>query len=167
MYAILGDDIAIADERLATAYQDVMRDLGVGITLIKCVTPGQVRPGREWNGCEFASKLFTPRGEASPLATGTFLRENPVDILTLLLDGTLKLEKGDIRRFPWTLVDYLLLRGSAKITSISPDKVDRGALYSRNTDIVLREIRVQILRRISLNFSKSPGLYPGPSFMVS
>nr|DAZ90603.1 TPA_asm: RdRp [Calvadosia cruxmelitensis mitovirus 1] len=163
LYGVLGDDVVIADRAISDSYQYVMSSLGVSIQPLKSVVPGEVSPGRKWHGCEFASKLFTPRGEASPLATGTFLRESPIEILKLMLEGTLTLEQGDIRRFPWPLVDYFLIRKKAKIRNVTPDKELRSVFFSRSTDHVLREIRKELLSRLRVDLTKVDWtLFQGP-----
>lgn len=52
-YAVLGDDIVIADRRVAVAYRRLMAALGVGIGLQKSLVS---LPGR---GLEFAKRFFT------------------------------------------------------------------------------------------------------------
>lgn len=59
-YVVLGDDIVIADDRVAAKYQLVMSDLGVEISLAKSVLSR--------NGTfEFAKRISTTDGEVTPI----------------------------------------------------------------------------------------------------
>lgn len=40
LYAVLGDDIVIADKRLADSYGNLLSELGIEITVLKSVVPG-------------------------------------------------------------------------------------------------------------------------------
>lgn len=59
-YAVLGDDIIIADKRVAERYLANMRDLGVGIGLAKSLVSPK-------GTAEFAKRYFTPK-DASPIS---------------------------------------------------------------------------------------------------
>lgn len=60
-YAVLGDDIVIADGRVAREYLLIMASLGVGIGLAKSLVSR--------NGTlEFAKRFITPKGDASPIS---------------------------------------------------------------------------------------------------
>lgn len=59
-YAILGDDIVIADRQVAASYQAILKDLGVDISLQKSIVS-------ERGGFEFAKRLVTPEREYTPL----------------------------------------------------------------------------------------------------
>lgn len=60
-YAVLGDDIVIADKAVANCYLVLMADLGVDINLSKSVES-------EIGVAEFAKRLFGPQGDYSPLS---------------------------------------------------------------------------------------------------
>lgn len=86
-YAILGDDVAIKDQRLADSYIKIMRDLGVEINPIK---------GFRGRILEFAKRLFyipngnIPKGavDLSPLGAKAALRasRDPIFLTTLIVD---------------------------------------------------------------------------------
>jgi hypothetical protein len=59
-YAVLGDDIVIADGRVAREYRSIMDQLGVKIGLEKSLVS---RKG----ALEFAKRFFLPGGDASPV----------------------------------------------------------------------------------------------------
>lgn len=65
MYAILGDDIVIADDRVAKEYLIIMKELGVDINLAKSLISRK-------RVCEFAKMYWTPE-DASPLPFKEFL----------------------------------------------------------------------------------------------
>jgi hypothetical protein len=82
-YALLGDDIIIADKAVAGAYLDLMTSLGVTINLSKSF---------EMNGgtCEFAKRWIDPTlGDLSPLGPGLVLAtvRNPRMMATLFKDA--------------------------------------------------------------------------------
>jgi hypothetical protein len=60
-YAVLGDDIVIANGLVAREYVRLMAELGVGIGLAKSLIS---RKG----GLEFAKRFFVASGDASPVA---------------------------------------------------------------------------------------------------
>jgi len=65
-YALLGDDIVIADEQVASIYHDLMtRILGVEINLSKSLVSS--------DSFEFAKRLVTVRGEVSPVGAKNLL----------------------------------------------------------------------------------------------
>lgn len=67
-YAILGDDIVVADECVALAYKDLMLRIGLNIRLTKTISPhGDKVP------VEFASKLIFNGVNISPLPMGLLL----------------------------------------------------------------------------------------------
>lgn len=45
LYAVLGDDLLIADEAIAESYFDQAEELGIDISLHKCVAPGVTASG--------------------------------------------------------------------------------------------------------------------------
>jgi len=59
-YAILGDDIVIADEAVANAYLSIMKDLGLEINLSKSLIS-------KLGVCEFAKHLIAHDADYSPL----------------------------------------------------------------------------------------------------
>ena len=72
-YLVLGDDIVIADEKVAGAYSDLIKSIGMEISIPKSVLPkGGLR------GCEFASRLFVSGIEVGPLPVGQFLIKDKV-----------------------------------------------------------------------------------------
>lgn len=93
-YALLGDDIVIANESVAKAYLRIMKDLGVEINLSKSVISSS-------NSCEFAKKLFIEGIDVSPLGPKAILQgvispRNLKDVMLNynLLDGV---ELADIQ----------------------------------------------------------------------
>lgn len=151
LYCVLGDDIVIADKHIAEAYSDLVTRLGISISTHKCVSPGKVPgSGKTWGGCEFASLLLTPRGDASPLATGSILRKDPVAILDLFFKGFLSLESGNIRRFPWAFIDFQIILGRLKGRRVSPDKEIRSMLFNRNIDRPTRDIKRILTEKINM-----------------
>lgn len=60
-YAVLGDDVVIANGLVAREYVAIMSVLGVGIGLAKSLIS---RKG----GLEFAKRFFVASGDASPVA---------------------------------------------------------------------------------------------------
>lgn len=95
-YAVLGDDIVIADRAVATAYLQVMDLLGVGISL-----PKSVRDTKGYGVLEFAKRLFFRR-----------MSVGPVPLLEILaaarsLPAWLEL----VRKYSLTLVQGLMVLG--------------------------------------------------------
>lgn len=85
-YAVLGDDVVIADRAVAESYKALMRDLGVGISDAKSLVS-------EKGVCEFAKKLVGPEGDYSPLGAGVLLAcaRSPLNLPLLFRDA---LDKG-------------------------------------------------------------------------
>jgi hypothetical protein len=82
-YALLGDDIIIADEGVAGAYRDIMASLGVSINISKSF---EMLTGT----CEFAKRWIDPTlGDISPMSPGLILSalRNPRILATLLRDS--------------------------------------------------------------------------------
>lgn len=59
-YALLGDDLVIADRAVADAYLVIAKDLGIEINLFKSLVS-------ETAVSEFAKRLFSESGDLSPL----------------------------------------------------------------------------------------------------
>jgi len=86
-YALLGDDIVIADEAVARSYKAIMETLGVPINITKSFV-------MESGGLEFAKRWITPNlGDISPISPGLLLSalRNPRMMASLTLDC---LERG-------------------------------------------------------------------------
>jgi len=103
-YALLGDDIIIADAAVAGAYLDLMRSLGVPINMSKSF---EMSSGT----CEFAKRWIHPElGDISPMSPGLILGclRNPRILGTLFRDS---LERGYIfsTRVWRDLVQFLLM----------------------------------------------------------
>jgi hypothetical protein len=80
-YALLGDDIVIANKAVADHYLSIMSDLGVEINLSKTISSNK--------GCiEFAKRLVSPTSEISPLGPKNILWsvKTKAMIPTLFLD---------------------------------------------------------------------------------
>lgn len=80
-YAVLGDDIVIANEHVAAAYLHLMTQLGVDISLAKSL----ISEG----GCvEFAKRLMSPAFDYTPLGPGALLQawRNPAYVNALATD---------------------------------------------------------------------------------
>jgi len=77
-YIILGDDVVIANEKVAWAYKDIITRLGVDISISKTITPtgGNFR-------CEFASKLVCNGTNISPLPVGLLIQNNIQRLISL------------------------------------------------------------------------------------
>nr|QQM16242.1 putative replicase [Wunsystermes virus] len=77
-YLILGDDIVIANDRVAESYHRLINNLGIEISKPKSVisTP-------KYKSLEFASKLLVNRYDISPFPVGTIL-ESRKDLSSLL-----------------------------------------------------------------------------------
>lgn len=87
-YAILGDDIVIANRSVAEAYHNIMTEiLGVEINLSKSLVSE--------HSFEFAKRLITLKGEVSPLGPRNLLvaLKSPYGIPSVLLD---LVNKGEI-----------------------------------------------------------------------
>ena len=65
-YAVLGDDIVIADDNVAAEYVSIMRALGVGISMHKTLVSNRF--------CEFAKKLRGKDIDISPIGAGLILQ---------------------------------------------------------------------------------------------
>lgn len=61
-YALLGDDIVLWDDKVAFHYQEILKELGVGISLPKSLI--------SQNGLEFAKRFFYKGEDCSPSAFG-------------------------------------------------------------------------------------------------
>jgi len=62
-YVLIGDDIVIANDLVASHYSDIMRELGVPINALKSLHGSHV---------EICKRLFTPTGEITPLPLRLF-----------------------------------------------------------------------------------------------
>nr|UTQ48829.1 RNA-dependent RNA polymerase [Monilinia fructicola mitovirus 12] len=83
-YAVLGDDIVIANKSVADAYLFVMEQLGVDINLSKSLISNT-------GSCEFAKKLFVSGVEVSPLGPKSifeFIR-NPSGFKEVIIHNSL------------------------------------------------------------------------------
>lgn len=149
LYAILGDDIVIADGAIASSYEELCLSLGVGITRHKCVEPGLCR-GKKYAGAEFASVLLTPRGETSPLHLGPLLTRDAKAILDQFFRGYLSLEHGNIRRFPYGLLEYGIILNPKVARKIVPRDI-LPLVAHRNVERPRREIILMLLDRFKLN----------------
>lgn len=72
-YAILGDDIVIADTDVAQAYQDVMESIGMDIALHKTIISA---PSAPMKAAEFCKRLFVGGLNYSPLPVKLILEAN-------------------------------------------------------------------------------------------
>lgn len=83
-YAVLGDDIVIANENVAKAYLVIMEQLGVEINLSKSVVSSS-------NSCEFAKKLYINGIDMSPLGPKAILQclSSPRDLKDVILNYNL------------------------------------------------------------------------------
>lgn len=77
-YIILGDDVAIANGKVAEAYKDIMTGLGVEISHSKRVVPQE-----NFNSVEFASKLIVNGVNIRPLPLGLLFQDDVVRFLRL------------------------------------------------------------------------------------
>lgn len=79
-YLVLGDDIVIANEKVAKEYHKLIESLGVRISAPKSVISS---PG--YQSLEFASKLLVNGLDISPFPVGSILesRKNLSSLLTL------------------------------------------------------------------------------------
>lgn len=78
-YAVLGDDVVIADERVAFAYKDIIESIGLDIRLPKTISPvGEYVP------MEFASKLVFNGVNISPLPIGLLINGGMQGLLEFL-----------------------------------------------------------------------------------
>jgi len=80
-YCILGDDIVINNDRVASKYVHLMQTLGVSINSSKSIISYDV--------VEFAKRWLTPYGEISPLGPGNILncKRNPGALGSLLYEA--------------------------------------------------------------------------------
>jgi len=78
-YMVLGDDVIIADEKVAISYKDIMSQIGVNITRIKSVVS---KPG--YFSSEFASKWLINGIDVSPLPCGLLLEGSLLSITRML-----------------------------------------------------------------------------------
>lgn len=77
-YIVLGDDVAIADAKVAAAYHDIIKSIGIDISLSKSVVPTE-----GYNSWEFASKLMINGVVHNPLPLGLLLEGDLQRILRL------------------------------------------------------------------------------------
>jgi len=85
-YIILGDDVAIADFRVAEVYVSLIDKLGIDISLPKSVLPTEGHDS--W---EFASKLCVNGVDVSPLPIGLLLNNSIPDLITFRSELFLKM----------------------------------------------------------------------------
>jgi hypothetical protein len=78
-YAVLGDDVVIADERVALAYKDIMLSIGLDIRVPKTMAPTEGHVPME-----FASKLVFNGVNISPLPIGLLLNGGIQGLLQFL-----------------------------------------------------------------------------------
>lgn len=76
-YAILGDDIVIANKAVHDHYREIIFRLGVQVRESKCVNPSPLI------GAEFASKIFASGEEYSPLPFGLILEGSSFRLFSL------------------------------------------------------------------------------------
>lgn len=99
MYALLGDDIVIADEAVAKSYHLVMTEyLGVDINLSKSLVSSS-------GIMEFAKRLVSPTEEFTPLGPGNIMSvlKNPSCLPSIFLDflgkgGTDDWSESDVQK---------------------------------------------------------------------
>lgn len=79
-YLILGDDIVIADDKVARAYHKLITRIGVRISI-----PKSIISSPNYRSLEFASRLLVNGVDISPFPVGTILesRKNLSSLLTL------------------------------------------------------------------------------------
>lgn len=137
-YAILGDDIVIADDRVAGAYLKACNILGVEVNLSKSLVSS--------NGvCEFAKKLISSDVEYTPVGTGVLIAVwRDLAILPALM---VDLRNKSYSIYPERVVEALfahprLSRGRAyrlrqralmAVWSLYGDVAGIGALLTQNT----------------------------------
>jgi len=99
-YAVLGDDVVINHDIVASRYLELMGNLGVAINLSKTLTSDEVM--------EFAKRLFTVNNDLSPIGAGAILAvmRKPIMIGSLLRELSSKSET-DISTSFHTLVQSL------------------------------------------------------------
>lgn len=87
-YAILGDDLVIGHPKVASHYEEIMKDLGVDISPVKTTLSNN-------GSLEFASRFFWKRVDASPISFG-MVRSCNVALAIFLLPLVRRLE--EVRR---------------------------------------------------------------------
>jgi hypothetical protein len=75
----LGDDVTIANSQVAEAYVELIKGLGMDISMAKSVVPTEGH-----NSIEFASKLIINGSNIRPLPLGLLLQGDSISILSLL-----------------------------------------------------------------------------------
>jgi hypothetical protein len=100
-YMLLGDDIVIADEEVATNYLDIMRDLGVEISFEKSLVSSDT--------LEFAKRLVRHGKEVSPAPLRSLLeaRNNLSAVLSFFRDLEIRWNLPDLVTRP---VIFLVLQ---------------------------------------------------------
>jgi len=109
MYALLGDDIVIADEAVAGSYHLVMTEyLGVDINLSKSLVSSS-------GIMEFAKRLVSPTEEFTPLGPGNVMNilKYPSQLPSLFLDflgkgGANDWSEGDVQKALLTVPSSVL-----------------------------------------------------------
>lgn len=95
-YAVLGDDIVIADPAVSTAYQELMARLGVAIQLSK-----SVRDAQGYGVLEFAKRVFYRRESVGPVPL----------LEVLAAAGSLPAWLELVRKYSLTLTQGLMVLG--------------------------------------------------------
>jgi phage FluMu protein gp41 len=97
LYAVLGDDVVIADKAVALIYLSLMRDLGVAINPDKSLES-------ELGLAEFAKRLLGPLGDISPispkLVLQTALRPAALtEVVRDMINRGVSVQTSDLQRF--------------------------------------------------------------------
>lgn len=77
-YAIVGDDIVICSSKAASIYLDIMRTLGVEISLSKSMI------SEDGKSFEFVKRVFLKGEDVSPISWGTLTNQYHMDPLEFL-----------------------------------------------------------------------------------
>nr|DAZ90601.1 TPA_asm: RdRp [Halichondria panicea mitovirus 2] len=148
-YGIVGDDIVIADADLAAEYLRFMTDeLSMKISLHKSVTPSSFK------GMEFCSRLFTSRGEVSPLPTGVIRNNNTFELLQTMLFGKSKLNFHLMNMIPWYLLEVFLILDKVHVRSLPISASDRFQVSGANRTLIRDHFSTYFRSKIVLHLPK-------------
>lgn len=93
-YLILGDDVVIANKKVALKYVEVINRIGVRISVPKSIHPSDLI------GLEFASKLIMKEGNLSPLPILLLVRGRLIDKITFISQLVDRVLTDSIQRVP-------------------------------------------------------------------
>lgn len=148
-YIVLGDDVVIADEKVAIEYRKVIESIGVFISEHKSIVPSDLI------GLEFASKLIRKEGNLSPLPIVLLRKKGlvfKIQFLTSVVDRLVTSGSHDSPN-----LDHILkvVFGPRLIYTLG-DLFCRYYVFSKYSKIAPNDITSGVVPELLLNLNRIP-----------